>query len=74
MFSASQHKSSEGYWLINSSKERHRKYLISNIDVVMYEPLSDNIETNIRPVGYLDQRIKIVSGTGTQTDPYKISK
>ena len=74
MFSASQHKSSEGYWLINSSKERHRKYLVSNIDVVMYEPLSDNIETNIRPVGYLDQRIKIVSGTGTQTDPYKISK
>lgn len=74
MFSASQHKSSEGYWLINSSKERHRKYLVSNIDVVMYEPLSDNIETNIRPVGYLDQRVKIVSGTGTQTDPYKISK
>ncbi len=76
MFSASL-KSDEtniGYWLINSSKEQYRKYLISNIGVVMFEQLSDNIESYIRPVGYLDKRVKIVSGSGTEKDPYKISK
>ena len=40
----------------------------------MYEKLVDHYETYIRPVGYLDRRVKIVSGTGTKQDPYKISK
>lgn len=74
MFSASQYENGRGYWLLNSSKQVYRKYMVSNIGVVMYEQLADSTENYIRPVGYLDKRIKIVSGSGTQKDPYKISK
>ena len=74
MFSAAQLGTDLGYWLINSSKEEYRKYLISNIGVVVYEQLSDGYDSHIRPVGYLDKKIKIVSGSGTKQDPYKIAK
>lgn len=74
MFSASQYENGRGYWLLNSSKQVYRKYMVSNIGVVMYEQLADSTENYVRPVGYLDKRIKIVSGSGTKNDPYKISK
>lgn len=74
MFSAPQVETSNGYWLINSSKKEYCKYAVSNVGVVFYEPLDDNFETYIRPVGYLDSKVKIVSGKGTRADPYKISK
>lgn len=74
MFTAEQSSSGMGYWLINSSQEEFRKYVISNIGVVIYDLLPDHFETCIRPVGYLDKNIKIVSGSGTKVDPYKISK
>lgn len=74
LFSGVQDNTGKGYWLINSSKEEFRKYVVSNLGIVMYEKLVDHYETYIRPVGYLDRRVKIVSGTGTKQDPYKISK
>lgn len=75
MFSAPQVNSGMGYWLINSSKTEFRKYVYSNIGIVMYDDeLSNDYETYIRPTAYFDKSIKIVSGSGTKEDPYKISK
>ncbi len=74
LFSTTQEEINMGYWLINSSQEEYRKYMVSYIGIVMYEQLSDNIKNGIRPVGYLDKRVKIVSGSGTKNNPYKISK
>lgn len=74
MFTTYQRPTGMGYWLINSSKEEFRKYVVSNIGVVIYEQLPDNLESYVRPVGYLDKKVKIVSGQGTEKNPYKISK
>ena len=75
MFSAPQVNSGMGYWLINSSKTEFRKYVYSNIGIVMYDDeLSNDYETYIRPTAYFDKSVKIVSGSGTKEDPYKISK
>lgn len=75
MFSAPQVNSGKGYWLLNSSKTEFRKYVYSNIGIVMYdEELPDNYEAYVRPTAYLDRNVKIVSGSGTREEPYKISK
>lgn len=74
MFTTVQSKYGYGYWLINSSNEEYRKYAVSNSGIVYYGKLGNLFETYIRPVGYLDKSIKIVSGSGTKNDPYKISK
>ena len=74
MFTALQQDFGHGYWLINSSKEKYRKYAVSNSGTILYGQLEDNFESYIRPVGYLDKSVKIVSGRGTKEDPYKISK
>ena len=74
MFTAIQKDFSNGYWLINSSEEPYRKYVVSNSGTVLYGPLYDSFESYIRPTGYLDKKVKIVSGSGTRNDPYKISK
>lgn len=74
MFSAADGENGYGYWLINSSQEQYRKYMTSTVGVVYYDYLSDSMTASIRPVGYLDKKVKIVSGAGTKNDPYKISK
>lgn len=74
IFSANLSDKNKSYWLINSSEEQYRKYLISDNGTVFYENLSDIEQGNIRPVGYLDKNCKIVSGSGTKGDPYKIVK
>lgn len=76
MFSAFDYNSvtMKSYWLINSSKAQYTKASISDIGVVMYGPLYDNVEYGVRPVGYLNQDCSIVRGTGTYSDPYIITK
>ena len=74
MFSAPQNDITSGYWLINSSQEAFRKYAVSETGIVFYEKLSDFHSADIRPVAYFDRRVKIVSGSGTKQDPYKVSK
>ena len=76
MFSAFDYNSvtMKSYWLINSSKAQYTKALISDIGVVMYGALYDNVEYGVRPVGYLNKDCSIVSGTGTYEDPYIITE
>lgn len=75
MFSAFDYNSvtMKSYWLINSSKAKYTKALISDIGVVMYGPIYDNVEYGVRPVGYLNKDCSIVNGTGTYEDPYIIT-
>lgn len=75
MFSAFDYNSvtMKSYWLINSSKAKYTKALISDIGVVMYGPIYDNAEYGVRPVGYLNKDCSIVSGAGTYEDPYIIT-
>lgn len=75
MFSAFDYNSvtMKSYWLINSSKAKYKKALISDIGVVMYGPIYDNAEYGVRPVGYLNKDCSIVSGAGTYEDPYIIT-
>lgn len=74
MFSAYSGENDRGYWLMNSSKEVDRKYMMANAGVVYYEKLSDDTDSYIRLVGYLDKKVKILSGSGTIKEPYKIVK
>lgn len=74
LFSASLSDKNKSYWLINSSEERFRKYIVSDNGTVYYEGVSDIEQANIRPVGYLSKDCKIISGSGTKSDPYKIVK
>ena len=76
MFSAFDYNSvtMKSYWLINSSKAQYTKALISDIGVVMYGSIYDNVEYGIRPVGYLSKDCSIVRGKGTYEDPYIIAE
>lgn len=62
------------YWLINSSREVERKYMVSDNGVVYYDKLSDRTTSYARIVGYLNKNCKILSGSGTKQDPYQIVK
>ena len=62
------------YWLINSSKNSSLKYGVSDIGVVLYGEMSPYITFGVRPVGYLNKSCVIVSGKGTESDPYIIDK
>lgn len=75
MFSASSMDSSiRSYWLINSSKDENLKYVVSDIGVVFYGKMSPYSTFGVRPVGYLNKDCIIVSGKGTESDPYIIDK
>ena len=79
MFSAYTYELNTGYsmgsyWLINSSKQRFRKGIITNIGYVVNESMYDYESFGVRPVGYLNKKVTIVSGDGTKDNPYKITK
>ncbi len=75
MFSAaSMEYSMRSYWLINSSQKSNLKYGVSDIGVVLYGEMSPYITFGVRPVGYLNKSCIIVSGQGTESDPYIIDK
>lgn len=63
-----------GYWLMNSSQEDYRVYMVSEIGVVYYAIEGTPTETGTRIVGYLDKNCQIVQGEGTVDKPYKITK
>lgn len=72
MFSAMD--SGRGYWLINSSQNKAIKNIVSDIGVIYYGEAQQDVTSGIRIVGYLDAKCKIISGSGTENDPYKITK
>ena len=75
LFSAyPQSDTATSYWLINSSEESDRQYLVSDVGVIYYEKLTTIAKANIRIVGYLDKDTKISLGEGTLEDPYTIVK
>ena len=63
-----------GYWLLNSSQNKVRKNIVSNIGVIYYSDIEMNVSSGARIVGYLNAKCKIVAGSGTEKDPYKITK
>ncbi|MBE6157429.1 MAG: DUF5011 domain-containing protein [Firmicutes bacterium] len=70
MYSESMHS----YWLINSSKAKEIKAIVSDIGVVFDEKIPDADQFGIRVVGYMNKNIQIVNGDGTINNPYVISK
>lgn len=74
MYSAKNSNELISYWLINSSQEKERKYLVSEIGVIFYEDVVDVSSAGVRAVGYFNKNCKIISGEGTKEKPYKIAR
>ena len=72
MFSAMD--TGRGYWLLNSSQNKAVKNIVSDIGVIYYDEMGQNISSGARIVGYLNAKCKIVTGSGTENDPYRITK
>lgn len=63
-----------GYWLLNSSQNKAVKNIVSDIGVIYYSEMEQDISSGARIVGYLNAKCKIVTGSGTENDPYRITK
>lgn len=74
MYSAKNSIFLTNYWLMNSSQEKTREYMVSLAGVVYYSEVMDTTEGGTRVVGYLDKKCKVVSGEGTKEKPYKIAR
>lgn len=74
MFSGATGSNNTSYWLINSSKEVYTLYLVSNNDSIYYTNISPVQTAGVRVVGYLAKDITILSGKGTEQNPYVIEK
>lgn len=74
MYTAKSDPSQHSYWLMNSSKEEERRYMVSEIGVVFYAIEGTANEAGVRLVGYLDKNCKITTGNGTKEKPYTITK
>lgn len=74
MFSSALNATNQTYWLINSSKQENTNYMITYGDYVSYENVSIAETAGIRIVGYLDEGVTILSGKGTQIEPYILEK
>ncbi len=62
-----------GYWLIDSVKEANTKTIIRGFGTLSsYVP--DNTMVAIKIKAYLDKNVIIADGSGTITDPYKLTK
>ena len=64
----------QSYWFVNSSKNEERANAITDIGVFTNEEGWSASEFGIRLVGYMNKDVVIVSGRGTKTKPYVISK
>ena len=74
MHTARNTNTQRSYWLMNSSNEEYRRYIVSEIGVVFYEKEGTPTDAGTRIVGYLDKNCQIVQGQGTKDNPYKITK
>lgn len=75
LFSASNGSySMRSYWAINSSQRQYTKAVVADVGSLYDVNVYDSSEFGIRPVGYLEKAIEIVSGNGTKDKPYVISK
>ena len=74
MHTARNANTQRSYWLMNSSNEEYRRYIVSEIGVVFYEKEGTPTDAGTRIVGYLDKNCQIVQGQGTKDNPYKITK
>ena len=74
MYTARNSNTQRSYWLMNSSNEEYRRYIVSEIGVVFYQKEGTPTDAGTRIVGYLDKNCQIVQGQGTKDNPYKITK
>lgn len=74
MHTARNSNTQRSYWLMNSSSEEFRRYIVSEIGVVFYQKEGTPTDAGTRIVGYLDKDCQIVQGKGTKDNPYKITK
>ena len=67
-------RKSHSYWLINSTTNTEERYVgaITDIGVVMNEPIQKYDLFGIRAVGYIKSGTVITSGEGTYESPYKL--
>lgn len=65
---------SANYWLRDSSEKQYIKYLVSNNSTIYYDELPDKFDAGIRISAYVDKNATILSGTGTEEDPYILAK
>ncbi len=73
LFSARRSNSGlEGYWYLNSSQTKYRRYKASSSGTIYYTNVIDNSATGVKISAYLNKNLKITGGSGTAEDPYKI--
>ena len=66
-------RKSHSYWLINSSKSNERYVgVITDIGVVLNEPIQKYGTFGVRAVGYVKKDAVISNGLGTYSSPYKL--
>ena len=66
-------KKSHSYWLINSSTSKERYCgAVTDIGVVLNEPIEKYGMYGVRAVGYIKSGTVISSGDGTYSSPYKL--
>lgn len=64
----------DNYWLRDSSKKQYIKYVVSQNATIYYNELADSTKAGIRVSAYLDKDVTILSGKGTEDDPYVLAK
>ncbi len=78
MFSAytthTTHMGLKSHWLINSGKKDNRIGAMTDIGVIVNEPIGEYDKYGIRVVAYLNKNISISNGKGTEEKPYIIAK
>lgn len=74
LFSGADSKSKSSYWLRNSSKEQYRKYLVSNTNIIYYTQIPDTMVAGVKVVAYVNSSATILSGKGTESNPYVLEK
>ncbi len=74
MFSARADNNNSSYWLINSSKAKYYKGVVTDAGVTLYGEIGDLSKFGIRVVGNLNKSVMITKGKGTRTNPYSITK
>lgn len=74
LFSGADTNPKASYWLRNSSKQQYRKYVVSNTNIIYYNELPDTMVAGVKVVGYINSSATILSGKGTESNPYVLEK
>ena len=73
LYSGAMGSHNNGYWLRDSSNKEKFAYIVSPIDVIYYS-IDVPLEADVRFTAYIGKNVTVLSGKGTQNDPYVLNK